>query len=279
MIESPRAVTESDCFPNPATEGRVCDQCGGRDFSKLHRWQTGDFWNPTAIPIAIWRCACGCAFLHPVPTSEQLPEEGDWWSGQRREFRRRRRFKAIWERVRFAMIGSTNERLLRGIRKVVPAGRFLDAGCGKGDMLFLARRFYDCVGLDPSSNALHYLEGTGFDLIHGTLEAADLEENSFDVVLLESVIEHVASPSALLRKAHYVLRPGGIVVVATPKLSGPSHYLHGRAWNGFRHGYHTFLFTAKTLRRQLELAEFEVLQHPRRNRILDDILILSGLKR
>ncbi len=177
------------------------------------------------------------------------------------------------------MIGSTNERLLRGIRKVVPAGRFLDAGCGKGDMLFLARRFYDCVGLDPSSNALHYLEGTGFDLIHGTLEAADLEENSFDVVLLESVIEHVSSPGVVLRKAHYVLRPGGIVVVVTPKLNGPSHYLHGRAWNGFRHGYHTFLFTAKTLRRQLELAEFEVLQHPRRNRILDDILILSGLKR
>ena len=146
-------------------------------------------------------------------------------------------------------------------------------------MLFLARRFYDCVGLDPSSNALHYLEGTGFDLIHGTLEAADLEENSFDVVLLASVIEHVSSPGALLRKANYVLRRGGIVVVATPKLNGPSHYLHGRAWNGFRHGYHTFLFTAKTLRRQLELAEFEVLPHPRRNRILDDILILSGVKR
>src|SRR2546430_765709 len=120
---------------------------------------------------------------------------------------------------------------------------------------------------------------TGFDLIHGTLEAADLEENSFGVVLLGSVVEHGSRPGALLRNANYVLRRGGIVVVATPKLNGPSHYLHGRAWNGFRHGYHTFLFTAKTLRRQLELAGFEVLQHPRRNRILDDILILSGLKR
>jgi hypothetical protein len=29
----------------------------------------------------------------------------------------------------------------------------------------------------------------------------------------------------------------------------------------------------------LSLPNFEVLQHPRRNRILDDILILSGLKR
>jgi 2-polyprenyl-3-methyl-5-hydroxy-6-metoxy-1,4-benzoquinol methylase len=279
MIESPGAVAESGFFPDPATEGRLCDQCGGRDFSRLHGWRVGDFWNPTAMPIAIWRCACGCTFLHPVPSSGQLPGEGDWWSGQRKEFRRRRRFKTIWQKVRFAMIGSSKERLLRGIRKVVPAGRFLDAGCGKGEMLLLARPFYDCVGLDPSSNALACVEGKGFNLIQGTLEAADLEESSFDVVLLESVIEHVASPSALLRKAHYVLRHGGIAVVTTPKLNGPSHHLHGRAWNGFRHGYHTFLFTAKTLQQQLQNAGFEVLQHPRRNRILDDILILSGLKR
>jgi hypothetical protein len=54
--------------------------------------------------------------------------------------------------------------------------------------------------------------------------------------------------------------------------------MHGRGWNGFRHGYHTYLFTGETLTRTLEAAGFEVLSSPRRCRPLDDILILWGRK-
>jgi 2-polyprenyl-3-methyl-5-hydroxy-6-metoxy-1,4-benzoquinol methylase len=118
----------------------------------------------------------------------------------------------------------------------------------------------------------------GLHVIQDTLENADLEENSFDLVLLDSVIEHVVSPAALLRKAHYVLRDRGVVIIVTPKLNGPAYRLHGAEWNGFRHGYHTFLFTAKTLSQLMHEAGFHVRRWPRRNRILDDILILWGQK-
>jgi SAM-dependent methyltransferase len=278
MTETPRIATRSSGFPDPAEAGRVCELCGGRNFSIMHSWNTGDSWNPAAVPIAMWKCTCGCSFLHPIPTSEQLPGQGDWWSEQRKPFRRRGRAKEIWQKWRFAAIGSNKERFLRRIRRVVPSGRFLDVGCGKGDMLLQARQFYDCVGVEPSAKALDYLKEKGLNLIQGTLETADLEENSFDIVLLDSVIEHVPSPGALLRKAHYVLRSGGIVIVVTPKLNGPSHRLHGAEWNGLRHGYHTFLFTAKTLSQYLRDAGFEVLRRPRRNRIFDDILAFWGRK-
>ena len=119
---------------------------------------------------------------------------------------------------------------------------------------------------------------TGVHVIQGTLESAGLDKNSFDVVLLDSVIEHVASPAALLRNVYCVLRNRGVVIVVTPKLNGPSHRLHGADWNGFRHGYHTFLFTAKTLRLLMQETGFRVLRWPCRNRILDDILILWGRK-
>ena len=48
---------------------------------------------------------------------------------------------------------------------------------------------------------------------------------------------------------------------------------------GFRHGWHTFLFTGQTLGRCLEVAGFEVLDRPRRAGLLDDILILWGRKK
>jgi 2-polyprenyl-3-methyl-5-hydroxy-6-metoxy-1,4-benzoquinol methylase len=281
MIEAPKIARQSTNFPEPAEDGRVCELCGGRTFSILHGWEPGNRWNPISMPIAMWKCTCGFTFLHPIPTVDQLPDEGDWWSGQRNVFSRRRRLKTVWNNIRrklFGSFGSSKRRFLWYIRKVVPSGRFLEAGCGKGEMLMLARRFYECVGIDPSSTAVECAKKLGIHVIQGTLENAELEENSFDVVLLDSVIEHVASPAALLRKAHYVLRDRGVVIVVTPKLNGPSHRLHGAEWNGFRHGYHTFLFTAKTLGLLMRETGFRLLRWPRRNRFLDDILILWGRK-
>ncbi len=146
-------------------------------------------------------------------------------------------------------------------------------------MLALASKFYDVMGLDPSPVAAKRTRKQGFEVIEETLEKTTLPAESFDVILLDSVIEHVASPRAALQKTHSLLAPGGVVVVVTPKFEGPTSRIRGREWNGFRHGYHTYLFTGKTLRRYLEETGFEVLRRPRRDRIFDDILILWGRKR
>lgn len=176
------------------------------------------------------------------------------------------------------MIGTGKQRLIRATRKAVPSGRFLDVGCGHGEMLAIAGEFYDCVGLEPSRQAAEYARAQGFRIIESTLEEAEISAGTFDVVLLDSVIEHVKSPRAFLEKVNRVLKIGGVVAVLTPKLNGPAHFLHGAAWNGFRHGYHTFPFTGKTLGQYLRNAGFEILRRPRRDRWLDDILILWGRK-
>ena len=278
MIEPSRTGTTASKYPDPAEDGRACELCGGRNFSLVHAWDASDRWNPTAMPLAMWKCGCGFTFLHPVPSVDQLPDEGDWWSAQRKAFSRKRRLKGAWNDIRAKLFGSPKERFLWYMRKVVPSGRFLDAGFGKGEMLMLASRFYDCVGIDPSPSAVAWGKEKGLQVVQGTLENSEFEENSFDLVLLDSVIEHVAKPATLLQKAHYVLRDGGVLIIVTPKLNGPTHLLHGAEWNGFRHGYHTFLFTARTLSQLMRKSGFRVLRWPRRNRILDDILVLWGRK-
>jgi hypothetical protein len=70
-----------------------------------------------------------------------------------------------------------------------------------------------------------------------------------------------------------------VVVVKTPKFGGPAYRMHGAGWNGFRHGYHTFLFDGATLSRCLTAAGFDVLDRPRRDRAFDDILVLWARKR
>ncbi len=278
MIEGQTAQRGKEKFPDPAIDGRMCELCGGRTFSMLHSWEADNRWNPAGTPIAVWKCACGFTFLHPVPSIDQLPDEGDWWSGKRKRFSRKRRLKAAWNQLRRKLFGGPKERFLWYMRKVVPSGRFLDAGFGKGEMLLLASRFYDSVGIDPSPSAVAWGKGKGLNVVQGTLENYQCEPNSFDSILLDSVIEHVEHPGALLQRAHQLLRDGGVVIIVTPKLNGPAHRLHGADWNGFRHGYHTFLFTGKTLGELMRKSGFQVLRWPRRNRILDDILVLWGRK-
>ena len=232
----------------------------------------------STVPIAVWKCQCGLAFLHPVPTADQLPEQGDWWSHGRQRFRRRRSFKKFWKKFRMAIVGTGKQRLIRATRKAMPNGRFLDVGCGKGRIFDDARKYYEYVGLEPSAAGAQLARERGIEVIQNTLEEAEIEPGSFDVVLLDSVIEHVPNPVSFLKRVNAVLKKGGVVVVLTPKLNGPAHFMHGAGWNGFRHGYHTFLFTGDTLERCLLAAGFAVLQSPRRDRLMDDILILWGKK-
>lgn len=215
--------------------------------------------------------------LHPVPNSDQLPNQGDWWA-QRKGFRRNLWFKKIWEPTRYFLFGSSKNRLIKATRRVCKGGKLLDVGCGTGEMLEEAKKYFECYGLEPSPIAAEVCRKKGFDVIEGYFENISFGD-FFDVVVMDSVIEHVNSPTQFLRLVWRVLKPGGVVVMLTPKFGGPASKKHGAAWNGFRHGYHTFLFSGETLSRLMEKAEFDVLESPKRDRMLDDILILWGKKR
>ena len=263
---------------SPQHDGRSCDLCGGREFTLLYEWSRRSL-EPGTDAARDLEIQLRAGVPDRCRGTHELQDSGEWWSGKRRQFRRRGAFKEQWQAIRHAITGTGKDRLLRSTRKAAPQGRFLDVGCGGGRMLALASERYDVMGLEPSPIAAERARERGFEVAEETLEQTTLPPASFDVILLDSVIEHVASPRVALQKTHSLLVPGGVVVLLTPKFEGPSSRLHGRDWNGFRHGYHTYLFTGKTLGRYLEETGFEVLHSPRRDRMLDDILVLlSGRK-
>lgn len=81
----------------------------------------------------------------------------------------------------------------------------------------------------------------------------ELEKCAFDVVVMNHVIEHVFSPSALLASAHKMLREGGIIVVEVPfELYTPLVFRRLGDWR------HVAYFCRATLRQFLEKAGFAV---------------------
>lgn len=100
--------------------------------------------------------------------------------------------------------------------------RLLDIGCGGGLLCEpLARLGAEVVGVDPSERnigtARVHAEGAGLaiDYRATTAEALAAAGERFDAVLAMEVIEHVADVDAFLKACGEMVRPGGLLFLAT----------------------------------------------------------------
>lgn len=138
-------------------------------------------------------------------------------------------------------------------------GRLLDVGCGNGD--FLARMHassYEVEGLEPDPVASAVARGRGFRVTTGPLAPGTFPANSFDVVTLSHVLEHLPDPVATLRVCRAVLRPGGRVVVVTPNARSLGVRTFGPHWRGWEVPRHLLIFTPTALAEAARHAGFAV---------------------
>ncbi len=100
--------------------------------------------------------------------------------------------------------------------------RFLDIGCGGGLLTEpMSRLGASITGVDPSEKniktATVHAQEMGLDIDYrvGTAEDLAAAGEQFDVILNMEVIEHVADPVAFTRTCASMLKPGGLMFVAT----------------------------------------------------------------
>jgi hypothetical protein len=74
---------------------------------------------------------------------------------------------------------------------------------------------------------------------------------------MSHVIEHLYHPAETFAQIRRVLRPGGILHIATPNPSGYSAQTFGSNWFGLDCPRHIILYTPETLARQVECAGFK----------------------
>jgi SAM-dependent methyltransferase len=129
---------------------------------------------------------------------------------------------------------STTEALLDVLRVYVPlfAGRtrIADLGCGHGEFLALLHaQGHEVAGVDIDPEMVAACRAQGFDVEVGDAEAwLDSRPETFDGIFSSNVVEHL--PAAVVAgwvgAAYRALRPGGILVLATPNPESAIVQLH-----------------------------------------------------
>jgi SAM-dependent methyltransferase len=111
---------------------------------------------------------------------------------------------------------------LARIAEIPPRARLLDIGAAQGQVLIAAGRLgYQAVGIEPWAPARQVAEqlaahaGETIDIRAGTAETFDAEPDSFDIVHVCSVMEHVRDPQLVFENIYRVLRPGGVLWFCT----------------------------------------------------------------
>ena len=115
------------------------------------------------------------------------------------------------------------------LRKYAPefevgGARVLDVGCGDaGALIAFAEQGALCAGIESYEPSLERGRlraadhGVDVDLRKGVAEAIPFADASFDLVLLDNVLEHVNDRPLTLREVRRVLKPGGLLYMVTPK--------------------------------------------------------------
>jgi len=129
-------------------------------------------------------------------------------------------------------VRADHDRLLELI-KFKKSDRVLDVGCGYGVLLskIPVKNKYK-VGIETNEKALNECKRRGIEAyLEKNIESKTrFNSNSFDVILMNEVIEHLKNPEGAIKECYRLLKVGGILGLTTPNRSrffsapDPTHF-------------------------------------------------------
>jgi SAM-dependent methyltransferase len=138
-------------------------------------------------------------------------------------------------------------------------GRILEIGCASGSRLRLFCELgWDAVGIEMSDYAARIARERGGNVLRGRFEEIAVPENSFDVVYMSHVFEHLRDPHFVLEKIKKILRPGGELILITPNGDSMTARLFGRFWLLLTVPRHFFIYQKDNISKLLDQHSFAV---------------------
>jgi 2-polyprenyl-3-methyl-5-hydroxy-6-metoxy-1,4-benzoquinol methylase len=253
-----------------------CDLCGSKKCEFL--FSNRDRMFPEIEgSYKLFKCSnCGLIFLHPQPAIDELSKHysKDEYpiftdSGQIKHVRKM--FTLVECLYQYCSATKTSKflRLVSYLfypikpmfrtTKVVEKGNFLDVGCGIGYFLLIMKYLgMNSYGVEPGEFDKKLSEDYNLNIFNGALIDAKYDDNFFDVITLNHVLEHVNNPSEVMGELHRILEPGGYLIIGVPISDSLAFKIFGKYWAQLDTPRHLFIFSTTTLKRYAEKCDFKI---------------------
>jgi 2-polyprenyl-3-methyl-5-hydroxy-6-metoxy-1,4-benzoquinol methylase len=140
--------------------------------------------------------------------------------------------------------------------------RLLDVGCSSGAFLQVACRLgFIAEGAEPAAQAAQSASDSGLKVHQGVLEDIKFPSDTFDVVTMFEVIEHIQDAYSLFKECYRIIKPGGLLMIGTANTDSWTAGIMKSRWEYFdisRHGGHISFFNPQSLRVLAERSGFKV---------------------
>ncbi len=209
-------------------------------------------------PFSIVRCkSCGFHFTSPIPDEANI---GSYYKSESYVSHSSSK-KGVINRIYHWVRWYSLKRKVSLINSLSKEKRVLDIGAGTGHFLKQAKLAgWKVTGLEPDSDARSLAKSVnGVDLLdQQTLYS--LEKESFDVITMWHVLEHVYHLKKDVKRITELLAPEGTLVVAVPNMNSYDAKYYKEHWAAFDLPIHLYHFTQKDIISLFDRYNFELVE-------------------
>ncbi|MFD2725796.1 class I SAM-dependent methyltransferase [Hyunsoonleella rubra] len=176
---------------------------------------------------------------HPRPSEKRLAEYYESEDYISHTDSKRNLFEKVYHLVRAISL----QKKLKLINSFPTEGKnLLDIGCGTGDFLQTAlKNNWKIFGIEPNENARVIANEKTNNSVFEIDELLKFEPNSFDVITLWHVLEHLPKLEDHLNVLRKILKPNGTIVIAVPNYKSYDANHYKQFWAAYdvpRHLWH-----------------------------------------
>ncbi|MDP3966116.1 MAG: class I SAM-dependent methyltransferase [archaeon] len=246
-----------------------CPLCGSSKIHFLYKNQDKNLGSKGSFNQDLCEI-CNCIFLNPQPEKKEVlgfyPKD-KYYSLQRIDKGSKANLKIELCKTYFGggnqlkkILFSPISFLARGA-KMKKGLKVLDIGSGSGQFLYEMKKFgLDVYGLEPGEFNRDETKKEGLKIENKPLEKTKYKKESFDLITLNHVLEHLENPGLALSKIKSLLKKDGLFIVAVPNSRSLAHFLFRKNWYQLDTPRHLINYSDKNLNRTLKKSGFRILR-------------------
>lgn len=206
--------------------------------------------------------ACGFKHIVPIPTDDELDQyyKNQFYGDVKPNYLDQHQKDISWW-------NQVYEERYRCFEKNLPTERrrILDVGSGPGFFLkFGKERNWETIGIEPSIQASNYAQALGLEIVNDFLSEKSIEQlGKFDVIYINSVLEHLPEPKKIINICYNLLNPDGLLFICVANEYNPfqqilRNYSNYQPW-WLAPPQHINYFSINSIRKLVTSYEFEIM--------------------